>query len=170
MMTTVDVIDNANGRIIDMTSKVPGTPLDFGAGHINPNKALDPGLIRTITGIAHFTCDNANLDLNYPSIILNNTNTTSITFQRELTNVAVGSSVYRAVVRAPSGMTAVVQPATITFAGKYSKAKFQLTVDIDVGAESIPQSDYFGNYGFLSWYEVNGKHEITSPIISAFAP
>ena len=81
-----------------------------------------------------------------------------------------GSSVYRAVVRAPSGMKAVVQPATITFAGKFSKAKFQLAVDIDVGVAIIPQSDYFGNYGFLSRYEVNGNHEITSPIVSAFAP
>ncbi|MFQ6636030.1 hypothetical protein Gotur_013445 [Gossypium turneri] len=55
-------------------------------------------------------------------------------------------------------------------AGKYSKAKFQLTVEIDVGVGSIPESDYFGNYGFLSWYEVNGKHQVTSPIVSAFAP
>ncbi|OMO74092.1 hypothetical protein CCACVL1_16972 [Corchorus capsularis] len=93
-----------------------------------------------------------------------------VTFQRELTNVADGSSVYRSVVNAPSGLKAVVQPATITFAGKYSKARFQLTVDVDVGVASIPQSDYFGNYGFLSWYEVNGKHEVRSPIVSAFAP
>ncbi|MBA0875451.1 hypothetical protein Goshw_029203 [Gossypium schwendimanii] len=194
MMTTAEVFDNANGRIIDMTTGVAGTPLDFGAGHINPNKAMDPGLvydieiqdyinylcglnytskqIRTITGMRQFNCDSATLDLNYPSfiILLNNTNTTGTTFQRELTNVAEGSSVYRAVVRAPSGMKAVVQPATITFAGKYSKAKFQLTVEIDVGVGSIPESDYFGNYGFLSWYEVNGKHQVTSPIVSAFAP
>ncbi|XVF01273.1 hypothetical protein REPUB_Repub04eG0073600 [Reevesia pubescens] len=192
MMTTADVIDNTNGPIIDMTTEVAGTSFDFGAGRINPNKALDPGLvydieiqdyidylcalnytttqIRTITGMSHFICDNANLDLNYPSflVLLNNDNTTSMTFQRQMTNVADGSSVYRAVVRAPSGMKAVVQPATITFEGKYSKSKFQLTVDIDVGVE--PQSDYFGNYGFLSWYEVNGKHEVTSPIVSAFAP
>ena len=40
--------------------------------------------IRTITGTSHFTCDSANLDLNYPSfiVILKNTNTTSITFQK----------------------------------------------------------------------------------------
>ncbi|KAB1997459.1 hypothetical protein ES319_D12G025500v1 [Gossypium barbadense] len=194
MMTTAEVFDNENGRIIDMTTGVAGTPLDFGAGHINPNKAIDPDLvydieiqdyinylcglnytskqIRTITGMRQFNCDSATLDLNYPSfiILLNNTNTTGTTFQRELTNVAEGISVYRAVVRAPSGMKAVVQPATITFAGKYSKAKFQLTVEIDVGVGSIPESDYFGNYGFLSWYEVNGKHQVTSPIVSAFAP
>ncbi|TYG88472.1 hypothetical protein ES288_A12G024100v1 [Gossypium darwinii] len=125
MMTTADVIDNANGRIIDMITGVAGTPLDFGTGHINPNKAIDPGLvydieiqeyinylcglnytskqIRTITGMRHFKCDSATLDLNYPSfiILLNNTKTISITFRRELTNVAEGSSVYRAVVRTP---------------------------------------------------------------------
>ncbi|KAH1072266.1 hypothetical protein J1N35_024594 [Gossypium stocksii] len=194
MMTTADVIDNANGGIIDMITGVSGTPLDFGAGHINPNKAIDPGLvydieiqdyinylcglnytskqIRTITGMRHFKCDSATLDLNYPSfiILLNNTKTTSITFRRELTNVAEGSSVYRAVVMTPSGMKAVVQPETITFAGEYSKAKFQLTVDIDVRVGSLPKSDSFGNYGFLRWYEVNGKHEVRSPIVSAFVP
>ncbi|XWS62917.1 hypothetical protein CRYUN_Cryun06bG0051600 [Craigia yunnanensis] len=42
MMTTADVIDNTNGRIIDMITGVPGT-LDFGAEHINPNKALNRG-------------------------------------------------------------------------------------------------------------------------------
>ncbi|XWS62916.1 hypothetical protein CRYUN_Cryun06bG0051500 [Craigia yunnanensis] len=48
--------------------------------------------------------------------------------KREKTTVADGSLVYREVVSAPSGMKAVVQPATSTFARKYSKAKFQLTV------------------------------------------
>ncbi|KAG8474107.1 hypothetical protein CXB51_033597 [Gossypium anomalum] len=147
MMTTADVIDNANGRIIDMITGVAGTPLDFGAGHINPNKAIDPGLVYDIEiqDYINYLCG-------------------------ELTNVAEGSSVYRAVVRTPSGMKAVVQPETITFSIKYSKAKFQLTVDIDVRVGSLPKSDSFGNYGFLSWYEVNGKHEVRSPIVSAFAP
>ena len=45
MMTSADVIDNTNGRIIDMITGVPGSPLDFRAGHTNPNKALDPGLV-----------------------------------------------------------------------------------------------------------------------------
>lgn len=101
MITTVDVIDNANGPIIDMTTTITGTPLDFGAGHANPNKAMDPGLIydievkdyinflcglnytrqqiKVITRSSNFSCDQANIDLNYPSfiVILNNTNTTS---------------------------------------------------------------------------------------------
>ncbi|KAL5855585.1 hypothetical protein ACOSQ4_005387 [Xanthoceras sorbifolium] len=194
MMTTANLYDNANGIIIDMETGTAGTPLDFGAGHVNPNKAMDPGLvydievddyinylcglnytssqIRILTGTSNFTCEHANLDLNYPSfiVILNNTNTTSFNFKRVLTNVADGSSVYRAMVNAPEGMKVIVQPATISFAGKYSKAEFNMTVSINLGTDANPQSDYIGNFGFLSWYEVNGKHMVRSPIVSAFAP
>lgn len=97
MMTTAYLLDNANSTITDIRIGVSGTPLDFGSGHVNPNKAMDPGLvydievqdyinylcalnytslqISVLTGTSNFTCENANLDLNYPSfvIILNNT-------------------------------------------------------------------------------------------------
>ncbi|KAK2665097.1 hypothetical protein Ddye_003671 [Dipteronia dyeriana] len=193
MMTTAYLHDNANGIITDMETGTAGTPLDFGAGHVNPNKAMDPGLvydievedyinylcglnytgnqIRVLTGTSNFTCEHANLDLNYPSfiVILNNTNSTSFIFKRVLTNVADGSSIYRAMVNAPEGMKVVVQPATISFAGKYSKAVFNMTVSISLGTNAIPH-DFIGNFGFLSWYEVNGKHMVRSPIVSAFAP
>ncbi|KAM7482497.1 hypothetical protein LguiB_007080 [Lonicera macranthoides] len=191
MMTTANILDNTNGHIIDMTSGVAGTPLDFGAGQVNPNKAVDPGLvydleaqdyvnylcalnytseqIRLITRRFNYSCEQANLDLNYPSfiVILNNTNTTSYTFKRVLTNVVNSSCTYHAVVNAPSGMNVVVQPETISFQNKYSTAEFNMTVEIDLGKS--PQSDYFGNYGYLSWYEINGMHVVRSPIVSAFA-
>ncbi|KAG6762703.1 hypothetical protein POTOM_033217 [Populus tomentosa] len=80
------------------------------------------------------------------------------------------SSVYRAVISAPQGMKALVQPTALTFSGKNSKAEFNMTVEIDLEAASVtPQSDYFGNYGFLSWYEVNGRHVVRSPVVSAIA-
>ncbi|KAK9135970.1 hypothetical protein Syun_015300 [Stephania yunnanensis] len=193
MMTTADIVDNSNGRFIDMTTGTSGTPLDFGAGHVNPNKALDPGLvydievedyinflcglnytqnqITAITRRSNYTCENANLDLNYPSfiVILNNTNTTSNYFKRVLTNIADSKSVYRAVIQAPSGMKVAVEPMTISFGSKYSKANFSVSVEIDLG-QFVVESDYIRNYGYLSWYEVNGKHVVRSPIVSAFAP
>lgn len=193
MMTTADLVDNAKGGIIDMTTGTAGTPLDFGGGHINPNKALDPGLvydigvqdyinflcalnytskqIRVITRRSNYTCEQANLDLNYPSfiVILNNTNTTSSTFKRVLTNVADSRSDYRAIVNAPPGMKVIVEPMTLSFESKYSTADFSMTVHIDLGDDRA-ESDYIGNYGYLSWYEVNGKHVVRSPIVSAFAP
>ncbi|KAL3580507.1 hypothetical protein D5086_018342 [Populus alba] len=155
LMTTADVIDNADGRIIDMTTEVAGTPLDFGAVHVNPNKAMDPGLVYDIVAedYINYLCA-----MNYTSQ------------QRVLTNVADNSSVYRAVISAPQGMKALVQPTALTFSGKNSKAEFNMTVEIDLEAASVtPQSDYFGNYGFLSWYEVNGRHVVRSPVVSAIA-
>lgn len=193
MMTTAEVLDNAYGTITDLSTGVAGTPLDFGAGHINPNKAMDPGLvydieiqdyinylcainytsqqIRVLTGTSDFTCQYPNVDLNYPSfiIILNNTNTASFTFKRTLTNVADARSAYTAAVKAPVGMTVTVEPATLSFAGKFSKAKFSLTVNIDLVNAFSPQSNFVGNFGYLTWHEVKGKHMVRSPIVSAFA-
>ncbi|WJZ83884.1 hypothetical protein VitviT2T_003528 [Vitis vinifera] len=193
MMTTAYLLDNTQGPIMDMTTGVAGTPLDFGAGHINPNMAMDPGLvydieaqdyinflcglnytskqIKIITRRSKFSCDQANLDLNYPSfmVLLNNTNTTSYTFKRVLTNVENTHTVYHASVKQPSGMKVSVQPSIVSFAGKYSKAEFNMTVEINLG-DARPQSDYIGNFGYLTWWEANGTHVVSSPIVSAIAP
>ncbi|KAJ8766605.1 hypothetical protein K2173_001125 [Erythroxylum novogranatense] len=197
MMTTADVTDNANGLITDVVTEAAGSPLDFGSGHVNPNKAMDPGLVYDIgvedyinylcalnytrrqiqqaAGISNLTCEHATLDLNYPSfiIILGNTSTISYRFKRVLTSVVDSVSTYQAQVEAPEGMEAIVQPSTITFQGKYSKAEFNLTVTINLGVGnniSITKShNYLGNYGFLSWHEVNGTRVVKSPIVSAFS-
>ncbi|KAF6166711.1 hypothetical protein GIB67_028501 [Kingdonia uniflora] len=193
MMTTADIIDNANGAIIDIITGISGTPLDYGAGQVNPNKAMDPGLvydveaddyvnflcglnytsqqIAVITKRSNYSCDKATLDLNYPSFILileENSNTTSRTFKRVLTNVAESNSVYIAVLLQPNTMKVVVEPMTLTFAGKQSKAEFSVSVDIDLGGFRT-EGDYYGDHGYISWYEVNGKHVVRSPIVSAFA-
>ncbi|XP_059654554.1 subtilisin-like protease SBT3 [Cornus florida] len=192
IMTTTYVIDNANGPIIDATTNC-WTPLDFGAGYINPEKAMDPGLvydievqdyinylcgmnytnkqIKVITKRSKFSCDQASLDLNYPCfiVLLNKTNTKSYTFNRVLTNVVDSPSIYRAVVKAPSGMKVVVQPPEVSFAKKYSKAEFKIMVEVTI-RDSSSQSDFIVNYGYLSWNDVNGTHMVRSPIVAAHAP
>ncbi|KAF5814047.1 putative tripeptidyl-peptidase II [Helianthus annuus] len=194
MMTTADILDNNRSIIMDMTFGEPGTPLDYGAGHVNPNKAMDPGLIydikpqdyinylcainytrhqiQIISKQSEIDCSNATLDLNYPSfmLVLNNTNTTRSTFQRVLTNVGTSSSSYRAVVDTPpTGMNIVVKPSVISFEGKYSTAKFEVIVDVDITDAPPAVYGYFGNCGYLSWFEVNGTHVVRSPIVSAIA-
>ncbi|KAE8659119.1 UDP-glucuronate:xylan alpha-glucuronosyltransferase 2-like [Hibiscus syriacus] len=71
--------------------KLPGTPLDYGAGHISPNKAMDPGLIydidwqgyvdflcglgyndtemKAILRQSQWNCSQEGTDLNYPSFV-----------------------------------------------------------------------------------------------------
>ncbi|CAN1307440.1 Subtilisin-like protease SBT1.7 [Linum perenne] len=198
MMTSTYITDNIGGTIIDMTTGVGGTPLDFGAGHVNPNSALDPGLvydiktddytnylcamnyskseIAIITGEPPNTinCTFATLDLNYPSfmVVMNNTNSNNMTFSRVVTNVAPdgGPTVYHAVVQAPGGMKVVVEPPVIRFRGRYDTAAFSLNVDVVLkDGFGESKSDYIGNYGYLSWVEENGRHVVRSPIVSAMA-
>lgn len=193
MMTTADTTDNTGNWIIDMSSDTAGSPLAYGAGHINPNKAMDPGLvyditvqdyidflcglnytnsqISTITRRSNCSCTKANLDLNYPSftVILNNANMTTFRFKRVLTNVESTTTRYQAAVRASKGMKVLVKPQTLNFNGLNSKQEFSVRVDIDLSKSARKQSEYLGNYGYLSWYEIGGKHVVTSPIVSTFA-
>ncbi|RWR85485.1 subtilisin-like protein protease SBT1.7 [Cinnamomum micranthum f. kanehirae] len=194
LMTTAFLMDNTHGPILDMSTGTSATPLDFGGGHVNPNKAMDPGLVydigvqdyvdfvcglnytsdqmKILTRQSNYTCTKPSLDLNYPSfmVILNNTNSTASRFSRVLTNVADGPSVYRAVVYAPAGMRVVVKPDTLKFEGKNSRQGFEMSVEIDMAKTDMVRikSDYIGNYGYLSWYEVGGKHVVRSPIVSAY--
>ncbi|KAL5216378.1 hypothetical protein ABZP36_007779 [Zizania latifolia] len=196
MMTTAYVKDNANNVLVSMPSGSPGTPLDFGSGHVSPNAATDPGLvydvaadnyvsflcglrynsrqIAAVTGRRNASCAaaGANLDLNYPSfmVILNKTNSAvTRTFKRVLTNVAGSPAKYTVSVASPAGMKVTVTPTTLSFGGKGSKQGFSVTVQVSQVKRSRDDLNFIGNYGFLSWNEVGGKHVVRSPIVSAFA-
>ncbi|CAN6270182.1 unnamed protein product [Urochloa humidicola] len=193
MMTTAYVKDNAGNVIVSMPNGSPGTPLDFGSGHVSPNDAMDPGLvydvaaddyvsflcglhyssrqISTVTGRRNPSCAGASLDLNYPSfmVILNRTSSATRTFKRVLTNVAASPAKYSVSVTAPAGMKVTVSPTALSFGGKGSNQTFTVTVQVSQVKRSSDEYNYIGNYGFLSWNEVGGKHVVRSPIVSAFA-
>ncbi|XP_062225656.1 subtilisin-like protease SBT1.7 [Phragmites australis] len=193
MMTTAYVKDNANNVIVSMPSGSPATPLDFGSGHVSPDQAMDPGLvydvaaddyirflcglryssrqIAALTGRRNPSCAGANLDLNYPSfmVILNTTNSATRTFKRVLTNVAGSPTKYSVSVTAPAGMKVTVAPPALSFGSKGSKQAFTVTVQVSQVKRGSDDDSYIGNYGFLSWNEVGGKHVVRSPIVSAFA-
>ena len=45
LMTTAYVKDNTGASFTTQLINSIATPIQFGAGHIDPNKAMDPGLI-----------------------------------------------------------------------------------------------------------------------------
>ncbi|GLT58916.1 hypothetical protein SLA2020_317730 [Shorea laevis] len=45
IMTIAYTMDNKRSNLTDKLTTLLATPLDFGAGQINPNRAMDPGLI-----------------------------------------------------------------------------------------------------------------------------
>ncbi|GLJ50008.1 hypothetical protein SUGI_1063770 [Cryptomeria japonica] len=188
LMTTSYTLDNANNTITDVYDGKLTTPLDFGAGHIDPNKAMDPGLIydinvedyinylcilnyttkqiQLITGM--FVSCSSGLDLgsdslNYPSFIAvfnkNATSPFSSTFKRTLTNVVDGTSYYKAVVEVPKGLKVAVNPSNLHFTEKFQKQNFALTMEAETGMDVV--------YGFLTWID-NMGHAVKSPVVALF--
>ncbi|OMO74669.1 hypothetical protein COLO4_26542 [Corchorus olitorius] len=183
LMTTADTIDNNGTTLTNELTNLPGTPLDYGAGHINPNKAMDPGLIydidwqgyvdflcglhyndtemRAILRQSKWNCNQEGTDLNYPSFVAIFSKKTSPPkvkkFTRVVTNVGDDQSVYQAVAELPSGMSVTVEPSTLTFTNKYQKQSYVVTVEINGKASPV-------TYGYLKWIDQT-NHVVTSPIV-----
>ena len=186
MVTTANPYDNSFNPIRDNgLSFEIASPLAMGAGQIDPNRALDPGLIYdatpqdyvnllcsmnftskqilTITrSNINYTCSYPTSDLNYPSFIAlyNNKSITFVQkFQRIVTNVGDEITSYKAMVTAPKGSKVEVSPITLAFKKKYEKLSYTLTIRY--------KSDKKGNvsFGSLTWVEDDGKHTARSPIV-----
>ncbi|XP_044510524.1 subtilisin-like protease SBT3 [Mangifera indica] len=181
IMTTAYSIDSTGSSILkDAGTGLPATPLDFGAGHIDPNKAMDPGLIydmdfqdyveflcglrynkiqmKAVIRRNHWNCSKQHTDLNYPSFIAIFTNETVKTFSRTVKNVGETDSVYHANLEFPTGMKITVEPSTLTFTQKYQQQNFILSVEIGTKAPSVI-------YGFLKWIDQH-NHTVSSPVVA----
>ncbi|KAK3230923.1 hypothetical protein Dsin_002804 [Dipteronia sinensis] len=161
----------------------------YGSGHLNPGKAINPGLIydageidyvkflcgqgystknlRVITG-DKFSCSKANngsvWDLNLPSFTLS-TNpgiSTAITriFHRRVTNVGSPGSIYKAIiVKNQPGIEIQVVPRALSF--RFSGEKKSFTVKVTANSA---KSNKMMVSGSLIWYD--GVHQVTSPIVA----
>ncbi|PKI69720.1 hypothetical protein CRG98_009876 [Punica granatum] len=192
IMTTSYSTDNTNSPIGDLGDNQPATPLAVGAGHINPNKALDPGLvydattedytnllcalnytakqIQTITRSSSTKCSSPSLDLNYPSFIfLLEGNTpaaqTAREFHRTVTNVGVGMSSYTASVTPMKGFKVSIEPEKLVFKERYEKLSYKLTLE----GPTTKMSDTVA-WGYLSWTDSAGKYQVRSPIVATTFP
>ncbi|PQQ15610.1 subtilisin-like protease SBT1.9 [Prunus yedoensis var. nudiflora] len=190
MMTTTDTLDNTLSPIKDIGDGYqPASPLAMGAGHVNPNKALDPGLIydadikdyinllcalnytnkqiQTITKSASNNCSTPSLDLNYPSFIaFFNANDskpdvqTTQEFRRTVTYIGKGQSTYVASVTPLKGFEVGVVPNTLKFKKEGEKLSFVLSIK---GPRRTKETVAFG---YLTWAESGGKHVVRSPVVA----
>jgi subtilisin family serine protease len=187
LVTTASSLDNTFSPIKDKASnELPASPLDLGAGHIDPSKALDPGLvydataedyikllcamnytatqIRIITRSTH-NCVNRSLDLNYPSFIafFNDFDSNSDAkvvqeFWRTVTNVGEEWSSYTAELTPINGLKVKVEPEKLIFKHKYEKQSYKLSLE---GPKCLKEVVIHGS---LSWVDERGKYVVTSPI------
>ncbi len=154
----------------------PAIPFDFGSGHIDPNKANDPGLVYDITADEYdaFSCGVGSpdvtqvrcneleaigfslepADLNQPSISVSRLSSTR-TITRRVTNVSDISETYIAVIELPPGVDVQVIPARISVAPGES-----VTYDVTLTHRSGPLDFY--RFGSLTW--VSDDHSVRSVI------
>ncbi|KAK9689659.1 hypothetical protein RND81_09G073400 [Saponaria officinalis] len=178
ILTTANIIDNVGEQILN-SSNVKANPFSYGAGHVQPNKAMDPGLVYdlTIKDYLFFLCAQGYNDssialffknpytcpkklsvtnFNYPSITVPNLRK-SITVSRTLKNVG-SSSTYSVYVQKPHGISISVKPRVLTF-GKLGEEK-NFYVTMKVRKMKTPKNYVFGR---LTWSD--GVHHVSSPII-----
>lgn len=177
IMTTADQTNLVNSPIEDQ-NLVPADILAVGAGHVNPIKAINPGLIYDIKpkdyipylcGLNYtsrqmaavlqrrFTCTRSipEAELNYPSFSITFGNKVQ-TYTRTVTNVGDANSLYTVKVVPPKNVKVSVKPETLKFSRVNQKLNYQVTFrQQEVG---VPESQ-----GFLSWN--SEKYSVRSPIL-----
>ncbi|KAL5062492.1 hypothetical protein RYX36_024229 [Vicia faba] len=186
MMTTSYILDNTKQPIKDIgNDNNDATPLALGAGHVDPNRALDPGLVydagvqdyvnllcalnftrQNITAITRSPfndCSKPSLDLNYPSFIAfisagNSSVRTTHNFRRTVTNVDEGQFTYFASITPIKGFNISVVPNKLVFKKKNRKISFKLKIE----GQKVTKNNEV-SFGYLTWND--GKHVVRSPIV-----
>lgn len=154
-------------------------PFDFGGGIVNPNKALDPGLVydmgmadyikyfcamghnnSAISGITKrsITCPKRRpsiLDINVPSITIPSLRH-SINLTRTVMNVGLVNSTYKAAIVPPPGIAISVKPRILKFNHKMKRISFTVTVSTN---HRVTTGYCFGS---LTW--LDGIHSVRIPI------
>ncbi|CAK9137266.1 unnamed protein product [Ilex paraguariensis] len=143
MSTTASKYNNLGELIMaegpDIHSLYPSTPFDFGAGLVNPTRALDPGLVFSSAeyeDYISFLCSLPNVDpatiktatgelcsrsfgnpsdLNIPSVTISELRGTR-TVRRSVKNIACKPETYLCAVIPPKGVVVEIHPSWFTIA------------------------------------------------------
>ncbi|KAI3951957.1 hypothetical protein MKW92_043398 [Papaver armeniacum] len=190
LMTTAYNSDNAGKPITDLATGKVSTPFQHGAGHVNPNKALNPGLVYDIqpndyvaflcsigysqTQMSLFIKDrkvDCSLnklaagpgDLNYPSFsVVFKSSNDSIKYKRVLTYVGkLGFALYRVKVNSPPSVKITVSASLLLFTSLSLKSSYEVTFTSLSNNDSNTTKMEFGS---IEWTDTNSAHVVRSPV------
>jgi subtilisin family serine protease len=166
------LMTTASPAVMKEDGTTPGDPFDFGAGHVQPNPAVDPGLVYdaglldyigflcgagavgTSTCTAFGTTPIDPSDLNLASIAIGGLAGIQ-TVTRTVTNVGPAGT-YAVSVEAPVGIDVEVDPATLTL-GAGEEGSYEVTFTTTEGAEIEEWA-----FGSLTWSD--GTRSVRSPL------
>ncbi|XP_057861642.1 subtilisin-like protease SBT3.9 isoform X2 [Cryptomeria japonica] len=179
LVTTASVTDEFALKIVgEGAPQKVADPFDYGGGHVNPNKAADPGLvydmksenyipflcsmgyntsaIHLITGKSKSNiCSRSSSDLNLPTISIPNLRG-KLTLRRTVTNVGPELSIYKVHVQSPPGVEVSVKPKVLSFNATGSKMSFRVILKTGLNLE--------GRYSFGAFVWSDGVHHVRTPI------
>ncbi|KAK6936201.1 Peptidase S8 propeptide/proteinase inhibitor I9 [Dillenia turbinata] len=179
ILKVATVIDSTQNPLTRDPSGALATPFDYGAGHININASLNPGLIYDFDAndVIDFLCSNGatpaqlnnltgqlmsckpsttpSYNFNYPSIGVSNMKR-NLTVYRTVTYYGVGPTVYHLQINPPEGVGVMVTPQKLVFIKSGEKATYKI--------DFMPSKTSGGSFVFGSLTWSNGVHSVRSPI------
>ncbi|KAJ1291586.1 hypothetical protein BS78_02G326900 [Paspalum vaginatum] len=191
LMTTARVVDNRDRHILDNGATVgrhdivrPATPLVAGAGYVQPDLALDPGLVYDAGArdyvdflcALNYTAEQVRLfvpefakcrrtlaggpaGLNYPSFVVVFDNRTDVrTLKRTLTKVSGEAETYSVSVKAPEHAKVIVTPTTLEFKEDMETKSYAVKFRNEAGGSWKAGWDF----GHIIWE--NENHQVRSPV------
>ncbi|KAL6564036.1 hypothetical protein OROHE_005276 [Orobanche hederae] len=186
LMTTADITDHLGKPILD--GDQPAGFFAIGSGHVNPQRAINPGIVYDIKpddyithlcmsgysksdifSITHrnVSCHdrlrkNRGFSLNYPSFsVIFRTGDRKKMAKRRATNVGKPDSIYSLEMKAPDGVSMRVRPHRLIFKRINQTLSYRVWFVSRKGTES--KSTRFGQ-GYLAWVDKSGSYRVQSPI------
>ncbi|KAK9099540.1 hypothetical protein Syun_026585 [Stephania yunnanensis] len=187
LMTTAYTLDNTGSPLRDASEGQLSNAWAHGAGHVDPQKAVDPGLVydiktddyiaflcsldytidhvRMIAKRPNVTCARRFADpgqLNYPSFSVMFGNKRVIRYTRELTNVGPASATYDVTVTGPKTVGVTVKPSRLVFSKFGQKLRYTVTFVSTNRGNSGNARMGKAEFGSLVWS--NKEHQVRSPV------
>ncbi|KAH7681787.1 Peptidase S8 subtilisin-related protein [Dioscorea alata] len=191
IITSADEVDLSGKPILDLKDSNPADIFARGAGHLNPKKAMYPGLVydRNFSDYIGYMCglglDSATMQiyndrkvdctkekkikssqLNYPSILVTlSSSSPSETVIRTVTNVGTVNAAYTAKIVHPTNTTVRLSTNVLQFSTQQWQASFNITI-----TSIKPTSSNKGKVsaGKLQWVSSGNTVVVRSPIVVVF--
>lgn len=192
LMTTSYNLDNSGSIFTDLATDEESSPFVHGSGHVDPNRALDPGLVYDLEtsdyvnflcsigyeggDIARFVRDSSRVncserslstpgDLNYPSfsVVFDSDGNSVVKYKRVVKNVGKNAdAVYEVKVNAPPSVEVSVLPAKLVFSEEKNSLSYEISFTSKRSGGLEVVEGIQSAFGSIEWSD--GIHGVRSPI------